>query len=433
VAFARFLAQIIKLRAHFPDYSIKKVRLDNAGEFTSQAFNDYCMSVGIVVEHSVAHVHTQNGLAESLIKRLQLIARPLIMRTKLPVSIWGHAILHAASLIRVRPSAYHTYTPLQLAFGQEPNVSHLRIFGCAVYVPIAPPQRTKMGPQRRLGIYVGYETSSIIRYLEPLTGDVFTARFADCHFDETLFPALGGEKKIQEKDVSWCEPSLLYLDPRTKQCETEVQRIMHLQEIANQLPDAFTDTKRVTKSYIPAVNAPARIEVPVGQTNDKVTEESNARLKRGRPLGSKDKNPRKRKGTEIVISEEKSVPEETQNITIPPEEDMDDINKKVAINYGYIDDIFSYAVACDIFGNDDPEPTSVIECRNRQDWVKWKDAMQVELDSLNKRKVFGPIVLTPEAVKPVGNRWVFVRKRNEKNEIMRYKARLVAQGFSQRN
>ena len=55
--------------------------------------------------------------------------------------------------------------------------------------------------------------------------------------------------------------------------------------------------------------------------------------------------------------------------------------------------------------------------------------MQVELDSLNKRKVFGPIVLTPEAVKPIGNRWVFVRKRNEKNKIMRYKARLVAQVF----
>ena len=44
--------------------------------------------------------------------------------------------------------------PLQLAFGREPNISHFRIFGCAVYVPVAPPQRTKMGPQRRLGIYV---------------------------------------------------------------------------------------------------------------------------------------------------------------------------------------------------------------------------------------------------------------------------------------
>ena len=57
-AFARLLAQIILLLAHFPDYLIKSIRLDNAGEFTSQAFNDYCMSIGITVEHPVAYVHT---------------------------------------------------------------------------------------------------------------------------------------------------------------------------------------------------------------------------------------------------------------------------------------------------------------------------------------------------------------------------------------
>ena len=45
--------------------------------------------------------------------------------------------------------------------------------------------------------------------------------------------------------------------------------------------------------------------------------------------------------------------------------------------------------------------------------------------------MFGPIVPTPEGIKPVGLKWVFVRKRNENNEIIRYKARLVAQGFSQ--
>ena len=51
------------------------------------------------------------------------------------------------------------------------------------------------------------------------------------------------------------------------------------------------------------------------------------------------------------------------------------------------------------------------------------------MNCLAKREVFGPVVLTPEGVKPVGYKWVFVRKRNEKNEIMRYKTRLVAQGF----
>ena len=74
------------------------------------------MSIRIYVEHLVAHVHTQNDLVESLIKRLQLIARPLIMRTKLPISLWDHVILHAAALIRIRPSTYHEYYPLQLAF-----------------------------------------------------------------------------------------------------------------------------------------------------------------------------------------------------------------------------------------------------------------------------------------------------------------------------
>ena len=56
----------------------------------------------------------------------------------------------------------------------------------------------------------------------------------------------------------------------------------------------------------------------------------------------------------------------------------------------------------------------------------------MELNSLKKRDVFGPTVQTPYDVKLVGYKWVFVRKRNEHGEVVRYKARLVAQGFSQR-
>ncbi|KAM2302283.1 hypothetical protein ACFX1S_033110 [Malus domestica] len=73
-AFSKLLAQVIKLRAHHPDYPIKYIRLDNAGEFTSKTFDDYCMSVGVEVEHHVPHVHTQNGSAEAFIKHLQMIA-----------------------------------------------------------------------------------------------------------------------------------------------------------------------------------------------------------------------------------------------------------------------------------------------------------------------------------------------------------------------
>ena len=81
VAFARLLAQIIKLRAQFLDNLIKTICLDNASEFTSNSFSEYCMSIGISVECLVAHVHTQNGPVE-------------------PMSEWF--CLHATALIRIR-------------------------------------------------------------------------------------------------------------------------------------------------------------------------------------------------------------------------------------------------------------------------------------------------------------------------------------------
>ena len=120
-----------------------------------------------------------------------------------------------------------------------------------------------MGPQRRLEIYVGYDSPSIIRCLEPSIGDVFIACFVDCHFNENLFPPLGREKSVpkERREITWNAYIMSHFDPRTNQSELEVQRINHFQNLANQLPDAFTDTKKVTKSHVPTVNTPTRIDV----------------------------------------------------------------------------------------------------------------------------------------------------------------------------
>ncbi|RVW73464.1 Retrovirus-related Pol polyprotein from transposon TNT 1-94 [Vitis vinifera] len=112
---------------------------------------------------------------------------------------------------------------------------------------------------------------------------------------------LGREKSILEerREISWKTSTMSHLDPRTNQCELEVQRIIHLQ---NQLPDAFIDTKKVTKSHIPAANNPARIDVPVGQ----LTNESKIRLKRGRPVGSNDVTPRKKREPKKTLHSRRS-------------------------------------------------------------------------------------------------------------------------------
>jgi hypothetical protein len=95
------MTQVIRFKINYPEYRLQYVRLDNAAEFSSRVFNDYCMAQGIEVQYSVSYVHTQNGLAESLIKRIKLIARPLLHNCNLPITCWGYAVLHATDLIHL--------------------------------------------------------------------------------------------------------------------------------------------------------------------------------------------------------------------------------------------------------------------------------------------------------------------------------------------
>ena len=100
--------------------------------------------------------------------------------------------------------------------------------------------------------------------MEPLKGDLLTARYADCIFNEEHFPALGGEFKYHTEcqEINWDAIDTLKEDPHTKETELQVQRIIDFQHIANNLPDASTNTKGVTKSSFPTRNVPERIEVP---------------------------------------------------------------------------------------------------------------------------------------------------------------------------
>lgn len=81
--------------------------------------------------------------------------------------------------------------------------------------------------------------------------------------------------------------------------------------------------------------------------------------------------------------------------------------------------------------DDLPDPKTIPEARKQPDWREWESAINSELDSLISRKVFGPITPAPPGTHLTGYRWTFVKKRNAQGEIVRYKTRLVAKGFTQ--
>lgn len=74
--------------------------------------------------------------------------------------------------------------------------------------------------------------------------------------------------KVRHK-CFWKVSTISHLNRHTNRCESEVQKIVHLLQTANQLPDAFTNTSKVTKSRISAVNTPTQVIVPTKKSSVK--------------------------------------------------------------------------------------------------------------------------------------------------------------------
>jgi hypothetical protein len=130
--------------------------------------------------------------------------------------------------------------------------------------------------------------------LEPLIENLFTTRYADCIFNKDHFPKLLGDYKYHSKcqEINLDDKSIISSDPCTKETKLQVQKIINLQNVANNLTDAFTDYKGVTKSWNPTVNE--KVEVPMKPT------QASSVVKRGRVIQTKkdnapNKHPRKEK------------------------------------------------------------------------------------------------------------------------------------------
>ncbi|GLI67437.1 hypothetical protein VaNZ11_011630, partial [Volvox africanus] len=74
---------------------------------------------------------------------------------------WWHEALYTASYLRNRsPSLGKPKTPFELFTGSVPDVSHLRVFGCVVYIHVPKGQGDKLDPRARKGTLLGYEPNS---------------------------------------------------------------------------------------------------------------------------------------------------------------------------------------------------------------------------------------------------------------------------------
>jgi hypothetical protein len=100
-------------------------------------------------------------------------------------------------------SALGFKTPEEMFSGKKPKVSHLKIFGCPVFVHIPKEKRNKLDPSRKKGIFVRYcEVSKAFRVYIPSHHHIEISR--DVTFDEDA--ALKKSRRCQLEEVYEEEP-----------------------------------------------------------------------------------------------------------------------------------------------------------------------------------------------------------------------------------
>jgi hypothetical protein len=88
------------------------------------------------------------------------------------------------------------------------------------------------------------------------------------------------------------------------------------------------------------------------------------------------------------------------------------------------------ALAAEIADMEALEPRTLAEAKRRPDWPLWEKAIEEELSTLKAAGTWR-MEEAPPGANIIGSKWVFKAKKDAAGNIARYKARLVAQGFSQ--
>jgi len=122
----------------------------------------------------------------------------------LPILLWDEA---TRTTVYVQNILFHTplgfKTPEEMFTEKKPEVSHLKILGCLVFVHIPKEKRTKLDPSRNKGIFVGYcEVSKAFRIYIPGYHHIEINR--DITFDEDA--TLKRLSKCQLEEVYEEEP-----------------------------------------------------------------------------------------------------------------------------------------------------------------------------------------------------------------------------------
>ena len=413
-----FQEYILKMGIIAPTWPVKVLHSDNGGEYENETLKKFCLWNGIEFSPALPHASQSAGLAEKANSTIMNHVRCLMFDAGLENTFWQHALFFAV-FVRNRVISQRDRgnglksqkTPFEQLVGVKPDLSKLRIFGCLCYCPMYQISTPKLDAVKVACTYlgvVGQGGRCVVLQGGPGSKPV-ERRFKDI----TFFEGQKGPHSTKPKSHSITAD---HLNPATS--------ISPYTQPGSQLDDM--DMRSRKQNYVKPIN----------------------RVTRSSTLSLEELADRK-----LAAALQRMEDDDLgQDYGLMAQVDLDTSDYTVMNGALLVDgrdctclpnchcescsliNIALSAVAPDgmvhILSGDIAIPRTLNEALKSKWSDKWIQAMRVEMQSIVDNDVFDVVAL-PSGRSTVGCKWVFDLKVNEHGYINRFKARLVAQGYTQ--
>nr|GEX14337.1 hypothetical protein [Tanacetum cinerariifolium] len=433
-------------------------RCDNGGEFKNQEMNKFCNKKGIRREFSNARSPQQNGVAERRNRTLIEAARTMLVDAKLPVTFWAEAVNTACYVQnRVLVNKSQNKTPYELFNSIIPALGFLRPFRCHVMILNTLDHLGKFDAKGDEGYFVRYSMSS-------KAFRVFNKRIKKV--EENLHVDFLENKLIEKGagpnwlfDIDTLTNSMNYVPVVVASTSsTNISAHMETSNDTIRNSDAQDDSQKeqdcnadvpessgisnpTATSKVPSAEQvePAvslivasdilTVSSPVSTVylNIYLDSSSGPRLILKGDFNQKEALSL---GNALTLSNrfEDTIGNTSNAVTLNEvESDLSNMETSIPVSPTPTFRIHKDHPKSQIIG---PVDTPV-QTRHKSKEMEKQKAMQEELLQFKIQNVW-VLVDCPKGVRPIGTKWVLKNKKDERGIVIRNKARLVAQGYTQK-
>ncbi|KAJ0587347.1 putative RNA-directed DNA polymerase [Helianthus annuus] len=429
------------------DLPVKVFRSENGTEFRNRELDEFCVSKGIVRQYSIPRTLEQNGVVERKNRILIEAVRTMLVDSGLPLTFWAEAVNTACYVQnRVLVNPRHQKTAYELLYKIKALISYFKVFGCPCFILNLKDSISKFAAKVDSGYHLGYSTFAkaykVFNTRSKTVEETLNVKFNELSsmkiptnptelFDLDKFTFENVSVKTNITGPSQNPPSdngyEVILPLQT------LKSIARAADVQNSCQSSTTATSTLVDQSSPLTPASTSSNIvdKSPQTVDK-SQHVSTTIPPIPPPPFQD-TIRSSKSPTVVSSNDSHLQPLPLNVIVPYKGDLIFLKSHPPdqiignISEGVLTRSQSQNIC--LFAGFLPlhQPIKYQEALKDNSWI---EATQEELQQFKRQQAW-ELVPLPEGVSPIGRKWVFKNKTDERGIVVKNKARLVVQGFRQ--